>query len=294
MKTNRHDFLALTLGLLAAGCTRMSDAKEVKPHFKISLAQWTLQKELFSGKIDNLDFAKVASDHQIFGLEYVNQFFMNKTNDSKYLGEMKTRAEDLGVESILIMVDREGDLGDPDEKKRMQAVDNHRKWIDTAKFLGCHSIRVNARSRGAYGEQVSLAVDGLSKLTEVGAGQGINVIVENHGGLSSNADWLSEVMEKVNHPMCGTLPDTGNFKIKKGVSYDSYRGMKKLMKWAKGVSIKQKVYDDHGNSSPMDFVKMLQIVADAGWRGYCGIEFGGYAGLNQSRTLLEEARAKLT
>lgn len=289
--TSRRKFLASAVGFAAVGS--LHAASENKPLFKISLAQWTINKELFSGKIDNLDFARVAADHKYQGLEYVNQFFMDKATDKKYLAEMKKRAGDHGVESVLIMCDNEGDLGDPNEKKRQKAVDNHRKWIDAAKFLGCHSIRVNARSEGSWADQVALASDGLAKLTEIGSAQGINVIVENHGGLSSNADWLVEVMKEVNHPMCGTLPDTGNFRTGEGTSFDSYRGVRMLMPYAKGVSIKDTVMDDNGNESPMDFVRMLKIVADAGWTGYCGIEFGGYEGLNRSRKMLEDAMSGL-
>lgn len=270
-----------------------STASAKEPLFKISLAQWTINPELKSGKVDNLDFAQVAHDHGIHAIEYVNQFFMDKAKDQAYLGEMKKRAADLGVKSLIIMCDREGNIGDPDEKKRNQTVDNHRKWIDAAKILGCHSIRVNAGSSGTWEEQVKLASDGLSRLTANGAEQGINVIVENHGGLSSNADWLAEVITKVDHDRCGTLPDFGNFRIKDGESYDSYRGIEKLMPWAKGVSVKDTVWDDKGNQSQLDYERMLKIVLDAGFRGYCGIEHGGFAGLNQSRERLEQAREKL-
>ncbi|MDF1858919.1 MAG: sugar phosphate isomerase/epimerase [Verrucomicrobiales bacterium] len=290
--TSRRRFLAhsgLTLGSLAMAST--ASAKE--PLFKISLAQWTINPELKSGKVDNLDFAQVAHDHGIHAIEYVNQFFMDKAKDQAYLGEMKKRAADLGVKSLIIMCDREGNIGDPDEKKRSQTVDNHRKWIDAAKILGCHSIRVNAGSSGTWEEQVKLASDGLSRLTAIGADQGINVIVENHGGLSSNADWLAEVITKVDNERCGTLPDFGNFRIKDGESYDSYRGIEKLMPWAKGVSVKDTVWDDEGKQSQLDYERMLKIVLDAGFRGYCGIEHGGFAGLNQSRERLEQAREKL-
>lgn len=293
--TTRRQFLA-TSGIAASavclGQTGIAQDKKELP-FEISLAQWTINRELRSGKIDNLDFAKVASDHGIFAIEYVNQFFMKKAHDEKYLGEMKKRAADLNVKSLLIMCDREGNIGDPDKTRRQKTVDNHRKWIDAAKFLGCHSIRVNAASSGTYQEQVKLAADGLTKLTEFGAKQDINVIVENHGGLSSNADWLAEVIELVDHKRCGTLPDFGNFRIKNGESYDSYRGIKKLMRWAKGVSVKDRVWDDKGNQKPLDFERMLRIVLDAGFHGYCGIEFGGFAGLAASRKSLEQARAKV-
>jgi sugar phosphate isomerase/epimerase len=298
---NRRRFL-IQSGMVAAAATtlRVSAAEdkekgqEKDPPLRISLAQWTINQDLRSGKIDNLDFAKVAHDHGIFAIEYVNQFFMDKAKDEKYLGEMKKRAADLGVKSLLIMCDNEGQIGDPDSAKRGKTVENHRKWLDAAKFLGCHSIRVNAGSSGTWEEQVKLAADGLARLTEFGAQQDLNVIVENHGGLSSNADWLAEVITKVDHPRCGTLPDSGNFQIKKGESYDTYRGMAKLMKWAKGVSVKDQAWDDKGNSSPLDFERMLKIVLEAGFHGYCGIEYGGYAGLNESRETLQRAIDKVT
>lgn len=292
----RRQFLAhASLASAALSCGAVASAVEDdKFPFKISLAQWTINRELKSGKIDNLDFAKVAHDHGIGAVEYVNQFFMDKAKDAPYLTEMKKRADDLGVTGLIVMCDQEGSIGDPNETKRNKTVDNHRKWIDAAKFLGCHSIRVNAASSGTWDEQVKLAADGLSKLTEFGAAQDLNVIVENHGGLSSNADWLVEVIRSVDHPRCGTLPDFGNFRIKDGESYDSYRGIKKLMPWAKGVSVKDKVWDDEGNNTDLDFDRMLRIVLDAGFDGYCGIEFGGFENLNQSREKLEQARERLS
>lgn len=283
--------LVATTPLLSTMTSRAKSKK--KPLFKISLAQWTLVKELRAGKIDNLQFAEVTAKHGIEGLEYVNQFFMDKAGDQSYLAQMKKRAADNGVESVLIMCDREGNLGDPDTAKRKQTVDNHRKWIDAAKFLGCHSIRVNARSQGNWEEQVKLSADGLAQLTEIGAQSNINVIVENHGGLSSNGKWLAEVIKKVNQPHCGTLPDFGNFKISDTESYDSYLGVKELMPFAQGVSVKDIVWDANSKQSPLDFNKMLSIVLEAGYRGYCGIEFGGYEGLNQSRETLEKSRTAL-
>ena len=289
---SRRQFLTQT-GLAAGALTSGAAwAKDVAP-LQISLAQWTINRELRSGKIDNLDFAKVAAEHGIHAVEYVNQFFMDKAKDAKYLGEMKKRAADQGVKSLLIMCDREGNIGDPDSAKREQTVDNHRKWLDAAKFLGCHSIRVNAGSSGTWDEQVKLAADGLSRLTAIGAKMGLNVIVENHGGLSSNADWLVEVIKKVDHKRCGTLPDFGNFRIKPGDSYDSYRGMQKLLPFAKGVSVKDRVWDDKGKQSALDYDRMLKLVHASGFRGYCGIEFGGYANLTASRKKLQTAISKL-
>lgn len=293
--SNRRQFLQHAAGVAAAASIAPAIGQEQqRPLFEISLAQWTINRELRSGKIDNLEFAGVAADHGIKAVEYVNQFFMDKARDTAYLNQMKARAADRNVKSLLIMCDNEGSIGDPDETKRNKTVDNHRKWIDAAKHLGCHSIRVNARSAGTWDEQVKLAADGLARLTEFGADADINVIVENHGGLSSNADWLAEVIQAVDHSFCGTLPDFGNFRIKEGESYDSYRGVKKLMPWAKGVSVKDRVWDDNGKSHALDFERMLKIVIDAGFHGYCGIEFGGFEGLNRSRELLEQARDRLS
>ena len=288
--TRRRFVAQLGLASTSAFLSRVQAEEGRSPWFQVSLAEWTLNRELRSGKIDHLDFAKVAHDHGIHAIEYVNQFFMDKAKNQAYLKEMNQRAGDLGVKQLLIMCDREGNIGDPDAGRREKTVDGHRKWLDAAKILGCHSIRVNAGSRGSWAEQVHLAADGLSRLTEFGATMNLNVIVENHGGLSSNADWLSEVIKQVGHPRCGTLPDTGNFRVNAEQTYDSYRGVRKLMKWAKGVSIKDRVWDDQGGSAPMDFEKMLKIVHESGFRGFCGIEYGGYEGLNRAREALEGAR----
>lgn len=271
-----------------------------EPLFKISLAEWSLHRAILQKKtLDHLDFAKVAKTE--FGLdavEYVNQMFMDKAKDQAYLGEMKKRADDLGVRSLLIMCDREGDLGDPDAAKRQKAVDNHHKWADAAKFLGCHSIRVNAKSGGSYDEQVKLAADGLTKLGEYGEKLGLNVIVENHGGLSSNGAWLAAVMKAANKANVGTLPDFGNFRVSPTEEYDRYKGVTELMPFAKGVSAKTHEFDEQGNETKTDYAKIMKIVLDAGYRGYVGIEYEGSKlgereGIKATIELLERTREKL-
>ena len=267
--------------------------------FKISLAEWSLHRTLQSGKIDHLDFCKVAkNDFGLDAVEYVNSFFFDKAQDQSYLKEMKQRADDLGVKSLLIMCDNEGSLGDPDPIARTKAVENHYKWIDAGKYLGCHSIRVNAQSEGEYDEQMKLAADGLSRLTEYGANNNINVIVENHGGLSSNGKWLATVMEKVDHPRVGTLPDFGNFRIHDEEWYDRYKGVEELMPYAKAVSAKSHDFDSHGNEINTDYYKMMNIVLDAGYNGYVGIEYEGskldeMAGIQATKDLLEKVRDSL-
>lgn len=282
-----------------------TEAAGDQPLFDISLAQWSLHRKLHSGKMDNLDFAKVAKEEfGIHAVEYVNQFFKDKAGNQGYLGEMKQRASDLGVKSLLIMIDGEGQLGHADQAKRTQAIENHYKWVEAAKFLGCHSIRVNASSSGSYEEQVGRAVDGLAKLSDFAAKSDINVIVENHGGLSSNGQWLAQVIRKVNMDNCGTLPDFGNFTIHRGgkgtkpVVYDRYLGMASLMPFAKAVSAKSRDFDAEGNETQTDFEKMLTIMLDAGYNGYVGVEYEGRGlgeseGILATKKLLERCRAKL-
>ncbi|WP_417392185.1 sugar phosphate isomerase/epimerase family protein [Gimesia sp.] len=306
--TSRRDFLkqtsALTAGLAFSSWTASSLAmSSLKQRlFKISLAQWSLHRALRGGKLDNLDFAKVTKEEfGIDAVEYVNQFFKDKAEDEKYLAEMNKRAADVGVKNVLIMIDGEGALGDPDAKKRTQAIENHHKWVTAAKSLGCHSIRVNARSNGSYEEQQKLAADGLRRLTEYAMPYGINVLVENHGGLSSNGAWLAGVMKMVNLPECGTLPDFGNFILdrKTGEEYDRYQGVKELMPFAKAVSAKTHDFNKDGEEIHTDYRKMMQIVLDAGYHGYVGIEYEGkeldeYAGIKASKKLLLKVREELT
>lgn len=271
-----------------------------KPLFKISLAQWSLHRTIFAGKLDHLDFARTAKeDFGIEAVEYVSQFFKDQATKPSYIGDMKKRAADAGVRSLLIMIDGEGAIGDPDESRRKQSVENHYKWVEAAKLLGCHSIRVNAASGGSYDEQVRLAADGLRRLTEFAAQRELNVIVENHGGLSSNGAWLATVMKKVDHPRCGTLPDFGNFRLSGEKWYDRYRGVKEMMPFAKAVSAKSYDFDQDGNEKHTDYKRMIKIVLDAGYHGYIGIEYEGGAlsepeGIRATKRLLERVRAEFS
>ncbi len=272
---DRRHFLALSSAVIAgATCSpwlgRSNGAAPEVP-FKISLAQWSLNKPLFSKEMDNLDFAKVAKEKfGIEAVEYVNQFFKDKAKDEGYLAEMKKRTDDYGVTNVLIMVDGEGGLGNSDADKRTMAVENHYKWVDAAKFLGCHSIRVNAETDKPYEEGSKLAADGLRRLSEYAKPLGINVIVENHGGLSSNGKWLSETIRSTGMDNCGTLPDFGNF-----YEYDRYQGVEDLMPLAKAVSAKSYDFDEQGNETKIDFPRMMKLVQAAGYHGWVGIEYEG-------------------
>ncbi|SEJ03500.1 Tat (twin-arginine translocation) pathway signal sequence [Cyclobacterium xiamenense] len=286
----RRDFIKKTgmasallgLGMGSEAFSRPSRAEL----YKISLAEWSVNKLLFSEEMDHLDFPLLAKKHGIHAVEYVNQFFMDKAQDQAYLRDMKTRADGEGVTSVLIMCDREGQLGAADAAERATTVENHKKWVEAAKFLGCHAIRVNGYSsvdyssdRQAFKESMKLVADGLHQLCEFADTMDIGVTIENHGGFSSNGKWLSGVMKAADHPRAGTLPDFGNFQISRNVgaqpiSYDSYKGVKELMPYAQGVSVKTTVWDNKGNQYPLDYEKMMRIVLKAGYRSYCGIEYG--------------------
>lgn len=262
--------------------------------FKISLAEWSLHKALFGRKLDHLDFPRTAiRDYGISAIELVNQFFMKKAKDQAYLREFKTRADGEGVKILLIMCDDEGELGAVSEKKRLQAVENHYKWAEAAKFFGCHSVRVNAYSKGSPEDQRQRVVDGLRRLAEFGAKLGLNVIVENHGGITSHGDWLASVIKQVNLPNCGTLPDFGNFE-----DYDRYTAVKEMMPFARAVSAKSHDFDAQGNCIETDYRRMLKIVLEAGYHGHLGIEYEGEKmsepdGIRATQKLLEKVRAEL-
>ena len=302
---DRRQFLkssALATTALVTGLSTVPklQAEEPAPMFDISLAEWSLHVRLQAKKMTNLDFPKFTRENfDIRAIEYVNQFFKDKAEDTDYLDDLLGRCDGEGVTSLLIMVDGEGKLGHPDDAERTKAVENHYRWVTAAKHLGCHSIRVNAASEGSFEEQQSLAADGLRRLSEFAADHQLNVIVENHGGLSSDGSWLAGTIGKVDLPNCGTLPDFGNFHVGDGKWYDRYDGVRELMPFAKAVSAKSHDFDEAGNEVNTDYRKMMKIVTDAGYRGYVGIEYEGkkhdeVEGIRLTRDLLLKVREEMS
>ena len=301
MKSNRRDFLKsvslATTGYSLSGALPFAATEHLlrgKPFFDISLAEFSFASELWSGKLTNLDFpAKSKKDFGIDVVEYVSMFFNNKHKDSSYLADLKKRASDAGVKNNLIMVDGEN-ISDLDASKRKKAVESHYSWVDAAKFLGCSAIRVNLSSMempGTAEDEANAAIDGYAKLLEYGEKEGINIVVENHFGRSSNAQWLVGIMKQVNHPRAGVLPDFGNFCIKRSKpetndiagwmktvceeKYDMYKGVEELMPYAKGVSAKTHKFNTDGEEVEMDFMRLFKIIKNSGFKGYVGIEYEG-------------------
>ncbi len=265
---------------------------------RISLAQWSFHRALRSGQLAHLDFAALAKkDFGLEGVEYVNQFFKDKATSYSYLTEMKKRAEDAGVKSLLIMVDGEGSLASGDPAERHTAIENHFKWIAAAAYLGCHSIRLNAYGSGTRDEQLASMADSLHRLCTVADGYGLNVIVENHGGLSSDGSWLTAVMKKADHPRVGTLPDLGNFTLEKGKDYDRYKGVEEMIPWAKAFSAKSYDFDADGNETTIDYFHMARIAVAASYPGWVGVEYEGERlsepdGVKKTIDLVKRAFAK--
>ncbi len=310
MSQNRRNFIkslgvaSLSYGTLASGLAACASAGKASVgkdlFFDISLAEWSLHKALFAKKITNLDFPGIARKEFDIGIvEYVNQFFKDKAEDKKYLDELLARCKDNDVKNHLIMIDGEGGLGELDANKRNKAVENHYKWVEAAKYLGCKTIRVNAQGTGTAQEVADASVQGLSKLGEFAAKSDINVIVENHGGYSSDGQWLASVMKTVDMKNVGTLPDFGNFCIERkpgsrdcAKEYDRYLGVAELMPFAKGASAKTYDFDISGNVVETDYLRMMKIVKDSGFRGIVGIEYEGsntdeYEGIRKSKKILE-------
>lgn len=267
--------------------------EETKPEIKISLAQWSIHKMIFEEGVDPYTFAEKASKWGFEGLEYVSALYYKELEAANFseeamnnwVAKSKAESEKYGLENLLIMVDGQGDIASTDAATRKAAVENHYKWVDAAAALGCHSIRVNLNGTQEVEEWIPASVDGLAQLATYGKEKGINIIVENHGGPSSNGQLLSEVMEKVGMDNVGTLPDFGNFCIKREAGdyysskcleeYDRYKGMEELMPYAKGVSGKSYDFDAEGNETTIDFARMVDIVKDAGYTGYIDVEYEG-------------------
>jgi sugar phosphate isomerase/epimerase len=300
-RLDRRRFLATAGAALGAAWwpARVPTRAAAAALFPISLAEWSLHRTLRAGELAHVDFPQRARALGVEAVEYVNSFWPKPAADLDYLRELRRRCDGEGVRSLLIMCDGEGALGDPDAAARATAVANHHRWVAAAQSLGCHSIRVNAQSRGTPDEQQRLVADGLRALCEFADGHGIDVIVENHGGLSSNGAWLRDTLRRVDHPRCGSLPDFGNFRLADGEFYDRYQGVDELMPFARGVSAKSHDFDADGNETGTDYRRMLTIVVvKHGYRGHIGIEYEGTRlgereGILSTRRLLERVREEL-
>jgi sugar phosphate isomerase/epimerase len=326
MKTNRRKFIKQTamgvagLGLAAALPEYLYADTSKELFFKIAVSQFSFASQFWTQKLKPLDFPAKAKELGITGLDYCSMFFADKAKDQQFLNDLKKRSADAGSYNLRIMIDGEGVLGDLNETVRLKAVENHYKWIDAATTLGCPMIRVNVEGEGDHADVAKAAVDSLGRLIEYGSKQQVDVIVENHVGISCNGAWLAGVMKQVNSRHCGTLADFGNFcinrtkpetqdiagymKTKCLEEYDRYKGITELMPFAKGVHAKSHIFDADGNDVETDFTRMFKIIKQSGFKGWVSVEYEGgllkmyskdskylddYAGTTATKNLVEKA-----
>ncbi|WP_020210797.1 sugar phosphate isomerase/epimerase family protein [Gilvimarinus chinensis] len=278
--------------------------------FDISLAQWSLNKAFFDRSLSPLDFPAVArTSFDIGAVEYVNQFFMDKARDKAFLQDLKGRAADHNVKSLLIMVDGEGDLSTSDEARRKQSVENHYKWVEAAHDLGCHSIRVNLHGAGSAEAWHKASVSSMRELAEFSKPLNVKILVENHGGYSSHGAKLAAVLKEADSPFCGSMPDFGNFCYQRASGdlwdspcvkqYDIYQGVADLLPYAGAISAKTFRFDEQGNEPDIDYYKIFELVKAAQYSGYVGIEYEGHdlpadEGIRATKRLLEKVRSGLS
>jgi L-ribulose-5-phosphate 3-epimerase len=279
MSQTRRDFLA-GAALAAAAAAAGARAADRPTRDDISLAAWSLNRSFFvAQKWKLLDLPRIVrTEFDINGIELVNQFFENPM--MRYLRELKANAAKFGVTFVLIMVDGEGDMIAPDKNERMQAAIAHRKWVDIAHYLGCHAIRCNLggstrdTSWKTDKDMVSRATESCGNLLEYAKGADLNVVLENHGGASSDADIMVSLMKAINHPNIGTLPDFGN--VNPGDDHADV--LRKIAPYAKGISVKASWRPDGTHNPAWDLEKMIRICQEAGYHGFWGIESSFGAG----------------
>jgi sugar phosphate isomerase/epimerase len=302
---NRRTFVKNSiLGATALASTPLLSSCSPSKSLKISLAQWSLHRSFDAGTLDPIDFASIAQErYKLDAVEYVNGFYLNHATDELFWKQMKERSDQVGVKNLVIMVDDEGDLGTAEKQTRMQAVENHYKWLNAAKLLGCHSMRVNAFGDADRDTYRAAIIDGMSRLAEYAANMELNIIIENHGLFSSDAALIAGIIKEVNMPNFGAFPDFGNWCLsaKWGSTqgacdqvYDRYQGVAELLPYAKAVSAKSYNFNDQEEDTNIDYYKMLAIVKNSDYDGYIGIEYEGlekeeHEGILITKALMEKA-----
>jgi len=282
---SRRSFLERSLAAGAAGIMAPSLLKAAPaptPRLvkdDISLAQWALVDEIKAGKWKNLDFPKIArNDFGLNGIEFVNTLFEAPPTEG-YLQRLKKNAADQGVTMVLIMVDDEGDGCSPTKEQRRQFEINHRKWIDTAAYLGCHAIRTNCRGPQGVTKEEALkyAAETYQMMMEYAVPANISVLIENHGGISNDADWMVSLMKEVNNLYFGSYPDWRQ----PSDNFDNIGYLVKMLPYAGGMSYRNQPTEDLT-------AKMIRISKDGGYRGWYGIESSGREEIKKGIALLKK------
>ncbi len=297
IRLNRREsikLIAATAGALVAPKLLQANGSLQSAGLNLAVQQYSFNRQLNAGTLDIRDFPKtVVEGAGIKALEYFNGHIMDKAGDTQFFKSLRKRCDDLGATNTMMLCKSAHALDSADPAIRSQAIDGYRDWLEATKILGGTAIRVDCRSSGDFEEQKNHAADGLSALCDIASKTDMDIVVENHGGHSSNGTWVADVMRRVNKSNCGTLPDFQNFK-----DYDPYKGIEEMMPYAKIVCAKSKEFDASGNEVNVDYRRMMKIVLDSGFKGYVGIEFEGHGtepitGILATKRLIERVVAKL-
>ena len=305
-------FILLTLCFTIFSCQNPTDSKkerveateESKPlDIQFSLAQWSYNRDLFAGEMNNFDFIRKAKEHGFDGVEYVNQFFMDKADNKPFLDSLKRISKKHQIQNVMIMIDREGDLGDPDEEKRKEAIANHKKWIDAAAYIDCINIRINAHGEGPEDKVLASCVESIEELANYGQEKAVHILIENHGGYSNDAEWLVNLYKEIDHTNISLLADFDNWCIEREdgklwgspciKEYDRQKGMKEILPYSNGISIKSFEFDKNGFETKMDYPALFKIMKESGYDSYFAIEYEGHnldsdVGIKKTKALAEK------
>jgi len=253
---------------------------------KFSLAQWSYNRDLFAGDMNTFDFIRKAKEQGFDGVEYVNQFFQDKVDNINFLDSLKQISQESNIQNVMIMIDREGELGNSNEEKRIEAVANHKKWIDAAAHIDCISIRVNAHGDGTEDEVRAACAKSITELADYGKAKGILILIENHGGYSSDASWLLSLYIKIKHSNVSLLADFDNWCIEREdgklwgspcvKEYDRQKGMMELLPFSKGISIKSFEFNENGFETKMDYPALFKIIKESNYNSFYAIEYEGH------------------
>jgi L-ribulose-5-phosphate 3-epimerase len=268
---SRRDLLGgAAAAAMAAFLTGTHSTHAAPASDEISLAAWSLVRSFRNGKWKLVDLPRICRENLGIGaLEFVNQFFENPV--LQYLQTVKRAGKQYEVKFVRIMVDGEGEMAAVEKKDRLASARAHRKWVDIAYELGCADIRCNMRGGTPDWKNdkdlVKRAAEAFNDLLEYARPANIDILIENHGGASSDPDTLVAVMKAVNNPHFGTLPDYGNVNL----GDDRYEVMRKILPYAKGVSVKA-AWTADGNNVFGDLEKLIKITQESGFHGFWGIE----------------------
>ncbi len=227
--------------------------------------EWT---EEYPEDVSLLDFAGFArKEYGLTHLELIQMSF--PSTEASYLKKLRSAVEaaEAVIENVPIDV---GDICELAPERRAEHVRNIKSWMDVAAAIGSRAVRVNTGPSREGSDALALAVESCKRLAEHADKLGLNVLIENHGGISSDPQLLKQLIESVSTERMGACPDFGGFD--EAIRYD---GLQKIMPLAKLVHAKSYAFDEHGEETAIDYARCMQIVKNSGFSGVLSIEYEG-------------------